>query len=1351
MKKLFTLIPALLIFFLVEGQPKKPMEIEIFQQGGQQSSEFTSNRFSAINISSDGVVWAGTIYEGLYRYDTKSQDYKTWKKSTVASNLFINDIKADPLGGIWVAQSGNRSPGGSHIQGGINHIPDAKRDSVVFYSVSGTQTEGFFYSRNLVSLFISDSNRTYPTSPPESMIFAAQGLSRASGGGDIIRGGLNSHTIGVDFITKFDRIAGRSFTAIGSSSNEPSGWDWRRLSPTSQQQLSKPYAECIGGSSTSEMWVAVRDNYDQTEIVRYYPNGKPMGKEKSFNHTTPDCPLSQYSQPRAIKFDRYNNKWITTRNDGIIVLIGNRWADMKLRSKLPSGTVFNRNAIAEDKWGNMYFGTSAGLLVYYSEGYNVFSSGPDKEDSYDLFTTEDGLPGNNVTGLAFDAINGKLLMAIDGAGVAFVNIKPDNIEGAVYDVYTGIYNKETLGSTKLQRIPISNSVYIRLFEDGVLKEVVEPDNEGNFKFTNDEPDKKYRVEVEYTTKDNNSMKYIYPEIESQSKVPPVFFPDSLIKEIKFFADSLKKKCFKYKISVFPLFTRCHDGFVLKNYEDPFPQFYYPQVIDKDHEKKVDNLGIYLADLKTVYDLGGNATELVIQGMDNGWSMLKSLKSMMDLTKSLDIPKDAQGVVKSPELQSKLADAMLLIVKGSKEAFKRILNYIAAVSAPNSEIQPLVKLMTGSVMDAFDAAIDLFEKYKTFTGGVKERSDLYGMIMQGMDLIAKIVTTEAGGQFYKHMYAQGEHSNFIPLASAGSVQSKSVLNYGAASFNLIGSNPESLLSKGTESLDFYKGIVDNLNQAAGIADMASSASSLFQILIVVPGGQPVALAAKAFATSAKFLEIGAYAGALATDAVGARKQVDFSQTILNKSGINGLEASYRERKGIKDIRRDPPPPSQDQPVKLLTSKNSYNEKISAIQTLAGSSVFTSEEYANRLSELSLADSIYLNETNIAFEKLMASTDSAIIYIPDFKENLEYMRDSFVNRQSTYKLAFFLNQLTLLTDIKNKSEYFPALDSTANELKILNDSIYVNFVRLINSINENGIEAPAYLSQSDFVMDHNLEPGSPGIFTNTYTNYGTEAMRNVSFKISDPTEGFTITSADSIFVGNVAPGASVQISFNFNSPLQTDSITIGRYEIAVKADNGKFRNTTGTFMIIQRNALPVTLINFKVDCSGANSKLSWETTSESNSSHFEIEKSSNGIDWVIVRRVNTAGNSSIRRVYKLLDQSSVNSFYRLKHVDLDGKYTYSNVLRSKCGIERPMISVYPVPAKDVVNILAVATKSSVAKVLLLDITGREVRRLNAALQVGTNTIKLNISSLPSGQYILTVAGTEINKSMKITISK
>ena len=203
-----------------------------------------------------------------------------------------------------------------------------------------------------------------------------------------------------------------------------------------------------------------------TEIVRYLPDGTPKGREASYNHT--NSTLSQYSQPRAIHFDEAGNKWITTRYDGIMVLVGGNWTQMKLHGSmlLPAGAVFNRNAIAEDEWGNVYFGTDAGLLVYKPFGFNSQPWGPTSEYSYELFTTEDGLPGNNITGLAYDKINGKLLLTADGGGVAFVDVKPDNIEGVVFDVYTDIIKKGVTPPSNFKTIPVSGAATVKLFKNG---------------------------------------------------------------------------------------------------------------------------------------------------------------------------------------------------------------------------------------------------------------------------------------------------------------------------------------------------------------------------------------------------------------------------------------------------------------------------------------------------------------------------------------------------------------------------------------------------------------------------------------------------------------------------------------------------------------------------------------------------------------------------------------------------------------------------------------------------------------------------------------------------------------------
>lgn len=68
-----------------------------FSMGPSSGEVFTTNNFKAINAGIDGIIWAGTQYGGLYRFDTT---YKTWTKSDHLTNVLINDIKPDREKGI---------------------------------------------------------------------------------------------------------------------------------------------------------------------------------------------------------------------------------------------------------------------------------------------------------------------------------------------------------------------------------------------------------------------------------------------------------------------------------------------------------------------------------------------------------------------------------------------------------------------------------------------------------------------------------------------------------------------------------------------------------------------------------------------------------------------------------------------------------------------------------------------------------------------------------------------------------------------------------------------------------------------------------------------------------------------------------------------------------------------------------------------------------------------------------------------------------------------------------------------------------------------------------------------------
>lgn len=94
-----------------------------------------------------------------------------------------------------------------------------------------------------------------------------------------------------------------------------------------------------------------------------------------------------------------------------------------------------------------------------------------------------------------------------------------------------------------------------------------------------------------------------------------------------------------------------------------------------------------------------------------------------------------------------------------------------------------------------------------------------------------------------------------------------------------------------------------------------------------------------------------------------------------------------------------------------------------------------------------------------------------------------------------------------------------------------------------------------------------------------------------------------------------------------------------------------------------SLPIELLYFtadKLSC-GTNS-LIWETASESNNDRFEVERSSDGITFIKVGTVKGAGTSTSRNKYNLTDYNPIQelNYYRLKQIDLDGSFTYSNII-------------------------------------------------------------------------------------------
>ncbi|QRR02387.1 T9SS type A sorting domain-containing protein [Dyadobacter sandarakinus] len=115
------------------------------------------------------------------------------------------------------------------------------------------------------------------------------------------------------------------------------------------------------------------------------------------------------------------------------------------------------------------------------------------------------------------------------------------------------------------------------------------------------------------------------------------------------------------------------------------------------------------------------------------------------------------------------------------------------------------------------------------------------------------------------------------------------------------------------------------------------------------------------------------------------------------------------------------------------------------------------------------------------------------------------------------------------------------------------------------------------------------------------------------------------------------------------------------------------------------LPVTLITFAGHTEGNMAELSWATTSETQSSFFEIQQSTDGKSWNKLGIVNAKGESNSLVSYQYAHAriaAGSKNLYRLRIVDADGKFTYSKIISLTFGeVER--VSIYPNPTSEILS--------------------------------------------------------------------
>lgn len=163
------------------------------------------------------------------------------------------------------------------------------------------------------------------------------------------------------------------------------------------------------------------------------------------------------------------------------------------------------------------------------------------------------------------------------------------------------------------------------------------------------------------------------------------------------------------------------------------------------------------------------------------------------------------------------------------------------------------------------------------------------------------------------------------------------------------------------------------------------------------------------------------------------------------------------------------------------------------------------------------------------------------------------------------------------------------------------------------------------------------------------------------------------------------------------------------------------------------LPVELTYFNAQWleKGRSASLQWETGSETDNSHFEVERSFDGVGFETIGHVQGHGTTNASQHYEFQDydlpESGKSVYYRLKQVDFGGEFEYSAVeVLHVDGLSMVEVQVYPNPARHRLNI---ASTVEVEKVIIYNAIGVPV-------EVSSGSQPIDVSRLPSGTYLLEV---------------
>lgn len=177
-----------------------------------------------------------------------------------------------------------------------------------------------------------------------------------------------------------------------------------------------------------------------------------------------------------------------------------------------------------------------------------------------------------------------------------------------------------------------------------------------------------------------------------------------------------------------------------------------------------------------------------------------------------------------------------------------------------------------------------------------------------------------------------------------------------------------------------------------------------------------------------------------------------------------------------------------------------------------------------------------------------------------------------------------------------------------------------------------------------------------------------------------------------------------------------------------------------------ALPVTWLSVNGQIQNGNAIIKWATASESNTKTYEVEHSVDGLNFSKVGTIAAAGNSNSVKQYEFVHSSPINgkNYYRIKQIDLDGKFTYSSIVVVQNNDTHRGLIIAPNPVQS--EAILYFNEAGNKTIQLYSVNGAllHTEKINRS----NNRHIIDMANMASGVYMLHVITAKGMKTYKIT---